>query len=87
VDEILEEADKCHADYIILGSHGHFSAQHLYNRNVFIGILKQTAFPVIMIPVEAMPKTLTALGGVWLRRLFHLITPHAVRKRSFFMTE
>jgi hypothetical protein len=38
VDDILEQVQKYRADYIILGSHAHLSASHLFNGNVFAGI-------------------------------------------------
>jgi nucleotide-binding universal stress UspA family protein len=52
VDDILEQAQKYRADYIILGSHGHLSARHLFDGNVFAGILKQPTCPVIIVPVR-----------------------------------
>ena len=53
VDDILEQAHKYRADYIILGSHGHFAARHLFNGNVFAGILKRPTCPVIIVPVKS----------------------------------
>jgi nucleotide-binding universal stress UspA family protein len=54
VDDILEQAQKYRADYIILGSHGHLSASHLFNGNVFAGILKGPTCPVIIVPVKTV---------------------------------
>ena len=52
VDDILEQAQRYRADYIILGSHGRLSARHLFSGNVFAGILKRPTCPVIVVPVK-----------------------------------
>ena len=52
VDDILEQAQKYRADYIILGSHGRLSARHLFSGNVFAGILKRPTCPVIVVPAK-----------------------------------
>ena len=52
VHEILEQAGKYHADYIVMGSHGHFAAHHLFSGNVFAKILKHPlSCPIIVVPV------------------------------------
>jgi nucleotide-binding universal stress UspA family protein len=53
VDDILEQAEKYHADYIILGSHRHLAARHLFNGNVFAGVLRRSPCPTIVVPCEA----------------------------------
>lgn len=50
VDDILEQAGKLSADYIILGSHGHGALYHLFSGSVVTGVLKRAACPVIVIP-------------------------------------
>jgi nucleotide-binding universal stress UspA family protein len=50
VDDIVEQAMKHHADYIILGSHGHGALYHLFSGSVITGILKRTPCPVIIVP-------------------------------------
>ena len=52
LDEILDQASKCHADYIILGSHGRPGARHLATGNLAVGILARLACPLIIVPVE-----------------------------------
>ena len=54
VDDILEQAEKCRADYIIMGSHQHLAAHHLFNGNVFTGILRRSRCPTIVVPVKAV---------------------------------
>jgi nucleotide-binding universal stress UspA family protein len=54
VDDILEQSAKHHADYIILGCHGHLAAHHPFRGNVFAGILRQRPVcPMIVVPVKA----------------------------------
>jgi nucleotide-binding universal stress UspA family protein len=50
IDDILEQAEKCHADYIILGSHGHGALYHLFSGSVVTGILKRAKCPIIVVP-------------------------------------
>ena len=52
-DEILDLAVKCHADYIILGSHGNPEARHLTTGNHFSGMLTRLPCPLIVVPVKA----------------------------------
>jgi nucleotide-binding universal stress UspA family protein len=52
IDDIVEQSTKYDAAYIILGSHGHVAAEHLFRGNLFIAILKQHAIcPIIIVPV------------------------------------
>jgi nucleotide-binding universal stress UspA family protein len=54
VDDILEQAVQRHAEFIILGSHGHFAAQHAFRGNIFAGVLsRQPPCPVIVVPAKA----------------------------------
>jgi nucleotide-binding universal stress UspA family protein len=52
VDDILEQAEKYCADYIIMGSHQNLATQHLFNGNVFTGVLKRSPCPTIVNPSE-----------------------------------
>ena len=53
IDDILEQAQKHHADYIILGSHGHGALYHLFSGSVVTGILKRAKRPVIIVPSKS----------------------------------
>ncbi|MFZ0711939.1 MAG: universal stress protein [Terrimicrobiaceae bacterium] len=53
LDEILDQAGKYRADYIILGSHGHPAARHLATGNLTTGILSRLACPLIIVPAKA----------------------------------
>ncbi len=53
VDDILEQAGKHKADYILLGSHGHGALYHLFSGSVVTGVLKRATCPVIVIPAKA----------------------------------
>jgi nucleotide-binding universal stress UspA family protein len=50
VDDILEQAAKYRADFIMLGSHGHGALYHLFSGSVVTGILKRASCPVIVVP-------------------------------------
>jgi nucleotide-binding universal stress UspA family protein len=50
VDDILDQAAKCNASYIILGSHGHGALYHLFTGSVVNGVLKRATCPVIVVP-------------------------------------
>jgi nucleotide-binding universal stress UspA family protein len=50
VDDILEQAQKQHADYIMLGSHGHGALYHLFSGSVVTGVLKRAKCPIIIVP-------------------------------------
>jgi len=52
VDDILEQAKKRKADYILLGSHGHGALFHLFSGSVVTGVLKRATCPVIVIPAR-----------------------------------
>jgi nucleotide-binding universal stress UspA family protein len=50
-DEILDQSAQCHADFIILGSHGK-STQHLVSRqDALTGMLRRLKCPLIIVPV------------------------------------
>jgi nucleotide-binding universal stress UspA family protein len=53
VDDILEQAAKHNADYIMLGSHGHGALYHLFSGSVVTGILKRAKCPVIVVPSKS----------------------------------
>ena len=53
VDDILEQAAKYNADYIMLGSHGHGALYHLFSGSVVTGILKRAICPVIVVPSKS----------------------------------
>lgn len=50
VDDILDQAAKCEASYIVLGSHGHGALYHLFSGSVVNGVLKRATCPVVVIP-------------------------------------
>jgi nucleotide-binding universal stress UspA family protein len=50
VDDIFEQAAKYHADYIILGSHGHGVLYHLFSKSVVTNTLKHAHCPIIVVP-------------------------------------
>lgn len=50
VDDILDQAAKCSASYIVLGSHGHGALYHLFSGSVVNGVLKRATCPVVVIP-------------------------------------
>ncbi|HEY5741693.1 MAG TPA: universal stress protein [Terrimicrobiaceae bacterium] len=50
VDDIFEEAAKYHADYIILGSHGHGVLYHLFSKSVVTHTLERANCPIIVVP-------------------------------------
>lgn len=52
VDDIVEQAKQRHADYIILGSHGHGALYHLFSGSVVTGVLKRARCPVIVVPAK-----------------------------------
>lgn len=49
VDDIFEQAAKFHADYIILGSHGHGVLYHLFSKSVVT--LKHAHCPILVVPL------------------------------------
>ena len=48
---ILEEAETCGADYIVMGSHGHTPLYDLLVGTTTHGVLKQARCPVVIVPV------------------------------------
>lgn len=50
VDDILDQAAKCSASYIVLGSHGHGALYHLFSGSVVNGVLKRATCPVVVVP-------------------------------------
>jgi nucleotide-binding universal stress UspA family protein len=52
VDEILEQAAKSAAAYIVVGSHGHGALYHLFSGSVVNGVLKRATCPVVVIPAS-----------------------------------
>lgn len=52
VDDILEQAERQKADYIILGSHGHGALYHLFSGSVVTGVLKRATCPVLVVPAK-----------------------------------
>ena len=49
---ILEEAETCGADYIVMGSHGHTPLYDLLVGTTTHGVLKKARCPVVIVPVE-----------------------------------
>lgn len=56
VPNILEQADKCHADYIVMGSHGHTAFYDLLVGSTTHGVLMRAKCPVVIVP-SAQEKT------------------------------
>jgi nucleotide-binding universal stress UspA family protein len=56
VDDIFEQAAKYHADYIILGSHGHGVLYHLFSKSVVTKTLKHAHCPIIVVPLGCETK-------------------------------
>ncbi len=52
VDDILDQAAKRKADYIVLGSHGHGALYHLFSGSVVTGVLQRATCPVIIVPAK-----------------------------------
>jgi nucleotide-binding universal stress UspA family protein len=52
VDDILDQAVKCNASYIVLGSHGRGALYHLFSGSVVNGVLKRATCPVIVVPAR-----------------------------------
>ena len=50
VDDIIDQAGKTGADYIILGSHGHGALYHLLSGSVVTGVLRRAPCPVLVVP-------------------------------------
>jgi nucleotide-binding universal stress UspA family protein len=50
VDDIIDQAVKCDASYIVLGSHGRGALYHLFTGSVVNGVLKRATCPVIVVP-------------------------------------
>jgi nucleotide-binding universal stress UspA family protein len=50
VDDIFQQAAKYHADYIILGSHGHGVLYHLFSKSMVTNSLKHAKCPIIVVP-------------------------------------
>ncbi len=52
VDDIVDQAAKRKADFIILGSHGHGALYHLFSGSVVTGVLQRAGCPVIVVPAK-----------------------------------
>ena len=50
---ILAEAEKLHADLIIMGSHGHGALRHLLVGSVTEGVMRHTTCSVMVVPHRA----------------------------------
>jgi nucleotide-binding universal stress UspA family protein len=49
-EKILEQAERLEADYLVMGSHGHGALYELIVGSTTMGILKQAACPVAIVP-------------------------------------
>ncbi len=49
---IIEEAGKLHADYVVLGSHGHTAFYDLLVGSTTSAVLKKAPCPVVIVPPE-----------------------------------
>ncbi|MFQ5597825.1 MAG: universal stress protein [Nitrospiria bacterium] len=52
VKAILQEAEKLHADMIVIGSHGHGAVYKMLMGSVSEGVLRQAACPVLVVPTH-----------------------------------
>jgi nucleotide-binding universal stress UspA family protein len=52
VECILEEARRIHADYIVMGSHGHTAIYELFVGGTTAGVLKVAPCPVLVVPTK-----------------------------------
>ncbi len=57
VEEILEKALTNEPRFIMVGSHGHGALHHLFSGSVVNGVLRQSQWPVVVVPVH--PPTLS----------------------------
>lgn len=53
VETILKEATKLEADMIVVGSHGHFTLQHLLGGSVSKGVLHRSECPILVVPTHS----------------------------------
>ena len=53
VSEIIEQASKLPADYIVMGSHGHTAFYDLLVGGTAHGVLKRATCPVVIVPPPA----------------------------------
>ena len=57
IAHIIEQAEKAHADYIVMGSHGHTAFYDLLVGSTTHGVLKRAKCPVVIIPPrDHLPK-------------------------------
>lgn len=52
VEEILDQAERLRAKYIVMASHGHGALYHLFSGSVVTGVLKHATQPVLVVPVR-----------------------------------
>jgi nucleotide-binding universal stress UspA family protein len=52
VANILKQAEKCQADYIVMGSHGHTAFYDLLVGSTTHGVLLRSTCPVIIVPAQ-----------------------------------
>lgn len=57
VTQILAQAKKVKADYIVIGSHGHTAFYDLVIGSVASGVLKRATCPVLVVPAPRKGKT------------------------------
>ena len=50
ITHIVEQAEKYHADYIVMGSHGHTAFYDLLVGSTTHGVLKRAKCPVVIVP-------------------------------------
>jgi nucleotide-binding universal stress UspA family protein len=75
-DVILEQAARCFADYIVMGSHGHTALFELMVGGTAAGVIRGARCPVILIP-PMMRK-----GGKWSGKGFRREDPVAWLRRA-----
>ena len=52
IETIIEQADRCLADMIILGSHGHGALFRMVLGSVSEGVVRHSTCPVLVIPIK-----------------------------------
>ena len=52
VDMILAEADRLHADLIVVGSHGHGAVYDILVGSVSEGVVRRANLPVLVVPAR-----------------------------------
>jgi nucleotide-binding universal stress UspA family protein len=60
---IVSQAEKCEADYIVMGSHGHTALYDLLVGSTTHGVLMRAKCPIVIVPATKEPNPLKSKGG------------------------